>query len=559
MGFRLFKTTYKDKKGKTCEASKWYVEFRDQNERVRRLPAFTSKAASEEIGRNLVKLADYHKGSGGQTDPALSKWLTTLPQQTRDKLVSIGLLDAQRVSAGKPLAEHLQDWRQALSHRNNSKKHVRISYNRVRALLDGCRFRSQADVQSSRVEAWLAQERRAGRLSITTSNYYLRDAKSFFRWLIEDNRAAQNPLQSLKPLNADVEDHRERRCLPEDDFQDFLNAAYNGKTLKRITGPDRFVLYLVAGWTGLRAQELASLLPESFCLDGTAPTVTVRAAYSKHKREDVLPLRTDLADLMRDWLQDRPAGQRLWRGAWWNKAAEMVQADLAAAKEAWVKAASEPAERQRREESERFAYQDADGRYFDFHSLRGQFISAMENAGVSLKTLQALARHSRVETTLKHYARVQLSDVRTALDALPTLPQGDRPEILRATGTDAMTGTITGRDDSAFCLALQERFQETRVDSGGKKAGSDCETFASGNPFVASISAGNNAEKEREAPPGFEPGMADLQSEAEPRRWRCKPIAATGTCARGPCAGRPWLYRGLYRRPRFDPGCRRVA
>src|SRR5215475_3489516 len=109
MSHRGFKTTYKDRKGKTREAEKWHVEFRDHNETVRRLPAFTSKPASEEMGRNLVKLAEYHKGTGGQTDPALSRWLAGLPRQTRDKLVSIGLLEAQRVAAGKPLREHLDD------------------------------------------------------------------------------------------------------------------------------------------------------------------------------------------------------------------------------------------------------------------------------------------------------------------------------------------------------------------------------------------------------------------------------------------------------------------
>ncbi len=414
------------------------------------------------MGRNLVKLVEYHGATGGQIDPALSRWLTTLPERTRDRLVSIGLLGAQRVAAGKPLREHLDDWHQALADRNNSAKHVRISVNRVSALLDGCRFQSQADVQASRVEAWLAQERRAERLSITTSNYYLRDAKSFFHWLVEDDRADRNPLQSLKPLNTEVEDHRRRRCLPHDDFQEFLTAAYNGDTLKRISGPNRFMLYLVAGWTGLRAQELASLQPESFNLDGMEPTVTVQAGYSKHKREDVLPLRADLADLLREWMQDKPAGQRLWRGAWWNKAAEMVQADLAAAKQKWVGEAADPAERRQREQADRFAYHDAENWYFDFHSLRGQFISAMENAGVSLKTLQALARHSRVETTLKHYARVQLAGVRSALDSLPGLPQGNSPELLRATGTDTAAASKTASGVLAFCLAEQERFQGRR-------------------------------------------------------------------------------------------------
>lgn len=245
-----------------------------------------------------------------------------LPQKVQDKLVKIGLLDGQRVAVGKPLTDHLQDWKQALADRNNSPKHVRISYKRVRALLDGCKFSTLADVQASRVESWLAQERRADRLPITTSNYYLRDAKSFFRWMVDDGRAAVNPLPSLKPLNAEVEDHRERRCLSEEDFQAFLRAAADGMVLGRLSGPDRFMLYLVAGWTGFRAQELASLKPESFRLDGNAPCVVVEAGYSKHKQEDVQPLREDLAELLRDWLSDRPADERLWPGAWWNKAAE---------------------------------------------------------------------------------------------------------------------------------------------------------------------------------------------------------------------------------------------
>src|SRR5262249_28352115 len=157
---------------------------------------------------------------------------------------------------------------------------------------------------------------------IITSNYYLRDTKSFFRWLVDDGRAANNPLNSLKPLNAEVENHRQRRCLPDADFQEFLAAAHKGKIIHRLPGLDRFMLYVVAGWTGLRAQELASLEPESFQLDISDPVLVVQAAYSKHKREDVLPLRQDLTDFLRPWLKSKQASHRLWPGAWWNKAAE---------------------------------------------------------------------------------------------------------------------------------------------------------------------------------------------------------------------------------------------
>ena len=52
---RLFQTTYRDRGGKQRTASRWYVEFR-WAERVRRLPAFTDKRASEAFMRQLDKL-----------------------------------------------------------------------------------------------------------------------------------------------------------------------------------------------------------------------------------------------------------------------------------------------------------------------------------------------------------------------------------------------------------------------------------------------------------------------------------------------------------------------
>ncbi len=69
---RVFKTTYRDRQGVTQESSKWYVEFRDHAETIRRLPAFTSKQASEAFGQNLEKLISYHRATGGLTDPVIT-------------------------------------------------------------------------------------------------------------------------------------------------------------------------------------------------------------------------------------------------------------------------------------------------------------------------------------------------------------------------------------------------------------------------------------------------------------------------------------------------------
>ena len=264
-GYRVFKTTYKDRKGRTKEAAKWYVEFRDQLDTVRRLPAFTSKAASEEMGRNLVKLVAYHKGSGGQTDPALTRWLTGLPQRTRDKLVRIGLLDgaarrgrqtARRPSARlAPGAGRPEQQRQARSHQLQPRPRPagRLP---VPVAWPTCRRRASR-------RGW---RRNAGpigcpsRPAITTSA--MRSRSSAGWWMTAAPTAIR--CNRLKPLNADVEDHRQRRCLPDDDFQDFLTAAHDGQDARPAAGPGS-----VHALPGRRldrpaAQELASLQPGIF-------------------------------------------------------------------------------------------------------------------------------------------------------------------------------------------------------------------------------------------------------------------------------------------------------
>jgi hypothetical protein len=72
------------------------------------------------------------------------------------------------------------------------------------------------------------------------------------------------------------------------------------------------MLYRLAVETGLRAAELASLTPASFHLaDLDAATVKVTAAYSKHRRDDVLPLRRDRAVAVAVFIAGKSADARV--------------------------------------------------------------------------------------------------------------------------------------------------------------------------------------------------------------------------------------------------------
>ena len=196
------------------------------------------------------------------------------------------------------------------------------------------------------------------------------------------------------------------------------------------TGSTRAMLYRVAAMTGLRASELASLTPASFDFAADVPTVTLEAAYSKHRREDVLPLHPDLANRLRQWLTERERAQddqrtvlafdraadakleRLFPGTWSERAYKMLRNDLEAAG---------------------ISYVTADG-IADFHSLRHTFISNLAACGIHPKLAQQLARHSTIALTMDRYTHLGLIDMNSALESLPNIISPES-QVMRATGT----------------------------------------------------------------------------------------------------------------------------
>jgi integrase len=75
-------------------------------------------------------------------------------------------------------------------------------------------------------------------------------------------------------------------------------------------------------------------------------------------------------------------------------------------------------------EAAKIAYRDADGRVFDFHALRHQFISNLARGGVHPKEAQTLARHSTITLTMDRYTHLALADLTSALDRLPAIANG---------------------------------------------------------------------------------------------------------------------------------------
>jgi len=350
-----------------------------------------------------------------------------------------GVIDARVEKLARweslPLEDHLADFENAMRARGVTTKHLAATLGCIRMIAGACGFQRPVDLDPARVSAYVADLKHKG-TGARTINARLTAFKAFTRWLFRGERMRTDPMMQVAKLNARTDRRRERRAMADDEVVRLLHAAERGPVFRNLTGPDRALLYRLAVETGLRKGEIASLTSASFRLrDPEAATVTVAAAYSKHRRDDVVPLRADLATTMAAYVAGKPSGARLFRLP--DKPADMLKADLRRARALWIRETTDPAERHRRLASSFLASRDASGRVVDFHALRHTFITRLARSGVTPAVAKSLARHSTITLTMDHYTHTLISDERAALDTLPSLSSAPaRPEAARATGTD---------------------------------------------------------------------------------------------------------------------------
>ncbi len=356
----------------------------------------------------------------------------------------VGRDDPFEDARNKPIEDHVADFEKYLEDKGNTGDHVELTAQRVRSIIEGTKSKVIGDLDAGRIAGYLADRRRED-LSIESSNHYFRAIRSFCRWLVKDRRLAESPVAHLTTNKSERDIRHARRPLSQDELNYLIDGVKSAKPFRGLTGEDRAVLYTVAAYTGLRVKELASLSFRSFNFASDPPMLRVAAGYSKDRREGELPIRPDVAEAVKAWIGDRPRDAKLWPGSWHQKrSSTMIYADLDRARAAWIDEAVEAkdeAEVRRRGESSFLSKKDHASRFADFHSLRGTFISSLARAGVHPKATQELARHKKMEVTMKHYTMFATADLAEAVGKLPAPPRsesGDKAEpiTLSATGTN---------------------------------------------------------------------------------------------------------------------------
>lgn len=371
----IFKRTYsKTVGGKRVKrkTQKWYIEYIDHDGRPRRLPGYTDRIATEQYAAELERTA---------------------------QRIRAGILDHRELSAASvPLVQHVGDYLEVLEARGRSPKHVAVTSARLNAAIAGLGWETASSADGAALERWLAKQKH---LAARTRNYYLQAVKSLFAWLHREGRLARDPLARLRPVDVEPDQRRARRALTADEFARLIATAQTcPRRLHGLTGPLRAALYLTAALTGLRSSELASLTADSLHLDGPAPTITIDAGRSKRRRRDVLPIPTPLVDVLRPLAA---SSGPLWPGDWSPyHGADLIRHDLAAAEIPF----------------------EVNGRRFDFHALRGQFVTSLARAGVALVVAQRLARHSTPALTANVYSHLDATDLRAGIERLTEMLAG---------------------------------------------------------------------------------------------------------------------------------------
>ncbi len=365
----------------TQESRKWYIQYRDATGCWQRVPGYADKEATAQLAAELERKAERRQS---------------------------GLGDPHEDGKSKLLTDHLAAFRRYLESKGNSSKHVDHTCRRIERVLAGCRFKCWAEISSSQLLGWLAEERRGKRIGVKTSNHYLNAMKEFCQWMVRDGSVPLSPLVHLHALNAETDIRRQRRALSAIEFSKLIESAAIGSPIQGLSGTDRAMLYILAAWTGYRRGELASLTLRSFNFESQPATVSVKASYSKRRRNDIVPLHPAVVDRVKHWLANKPGldmdcplfALKTTTGGL-RRTSKMMKLDL---------------------ERVGIPYCDEDGLFADFHANRHTFISNLAKAGVSPKIAQSIARHSDVNLTLNVYSHVGIGDQAAAIQTLPAPP-----------------------------------------------------------------------------------------------------------------------------------------
>jgi len=365
------------------------------------------------------------------------------------KQAKLGLLDAGTIRRKRaelsPLNYHIEKFRKTLVASGVTPKQAELAKVRLTTLMDAAEAKVVADILPGKIMLAIGTlrqvgppqkkgHRRTAPLSAQTALHYIRHAKQFSTYLKKNHLTENNVLEDLSGAGLDVENNRvyTRRVPSDEELGRLIGITANGKTIEtrrsprqEMSGQDRSLCYWTIFETGFRAAEAAKLIPGHFHLGLEAPYIELdgrgRKRVTKNKdtsaRQYISP---ELATKLAFWLNGKPQDKPVFHLP--ARTALMLRNDCKVAGVAY----------------------EVDGDVFDFHAGRYVCGSRLVAAGINIKVVQEIMRHSDIKLTMNRYAKAQRKDVAGAIQQIaPLKPVALLPQIKGTSGRNkASKGTI---------------------------------------------------------------------------------------------------------------------
>lgn len=379
---RLYRRTQKFPDGTERTWGPWWLQYHHRGRLVRVSLRTRDKRAAEIAAGDVIKKAE---------------------------LRSAGVFDPHAEQKVRPLDEHLGEFEAVLVARDVVARYRQERMGTLRTFAAWAKAKRLGDLDVADASRWVGELAVTG-LSARSLNTRITGLKQFGAWLFRTHRLPFDPFSTLERRNEDADPRHVRRALTRDEVDRLLDAARHGSVERarafasktglspayearlRHWGAWRAVIYEIAVGTGLRANELRTLTWGAVDLDRGRARVTAR--FAKSRKEQTVELHDALVGTLRSV---RPTAVLPTTPVVPPRCFPTIRtfdADLATAG---------------------IAKTDDAGRVVDFHALRHTFVSRLSEAGVHPRVAMALARHSDLSLTMKHYTDVSLLDLKGAV------------------------------------------------------------------------------------------------------------------------------------------------
>jgi integrase len=360
-------------------------------------------------------------------------------------------LDAIGKQSQRSIEDHLADFESKMQVAKRTEKHITSTLQFIQWIAEYAGFKVASDITADGANKYAGKLRDEGRSSRTVGAH-LSAIKAFTRWLTAHQKLPRDPLVSVKKPNPKTDRRRERRAISLDEWWRLEGTTLVGPERYGMAAGERLTLYRTAIQTGLRSNELRSLTRGRLYLEESQPFITCKAGSAKNRKDARQFIQPELAEDLKTLISTKAPRAKVFALPHESNLARMLRDDLAEARKAWLSEAKRnPKERLRRDQSDFLAAVNHEGETIDFHCLRYTCGAWLAMAGVPVKTVQVVMRHSSITLTMDTYGTLFPGQEADAVARLRDMmaPATDQPEVMRATGTDDLASLEDGGEQRA--------------------------------------------------------------------------------------------------------------